>query len=160
MREIKFKYWDGREMTDYVEEFPENLHGSVRINDYFAEMRLDTKRQLLQYTGLKDKNGVEIYEGDLVEIVDFFCQPKDQERFKDRYGRVGEITYVDATFLFLGLRCVDIRRSSDGTLCGSDLILSIAGKDAGSDLSYQNEIDCNDLRVVGNIYETPKLLEV
>lgn len=56
MREIKFRAWDGGKMI-----FPE-LYGpdwdSCQTNGY----------QLMQYTGLKDKNGKEIYEGDIVNI--------------------------------------------------------------------------------------------
>ena len=59
MREIKFKAWDGDSML-YVGD--SLVYGSI------TNLWLFTHNQdsLMQYTGLKDKNGDEIYEGDIV----------------------------------------------------------------------------------------------
>ena len=62
MREIKFRAWDGNQMS---EEFMLSLEGEVLSPETFPfTVRKDVV--LMQYTGLKDKNGKEIYEGDIV----------------------------------------------------------------------------------------------
>ena len=57
MREIKFRAYDGEKMYD-----------PMPIID-FKVMEINGIA-LMQYTGLKDKNGVEIYEGDVVMYHD------------------------------------------------------------------------------------------
>lgn len=62
MREIKFREW--------VKEFDSMLyevyfHEEVSIDEHFN----DCNRTLMQYTGLKDINGKEIYESDIVKVI-------------------------------------------------------------------------------------------
>ena len=62
MREIKFRFWDkkSKEMRIPVGYLEQYLIFESDIERHY------TSGVLMQYTGLKDKNGVEIYEGDII----------------------------------------------------------------------------------------------
>lgn len=57
-REIKFRAWDGKTMDSFSLNNDFDCHAGWLKNSI-----------LMQYTGLKDKNGKEIYEGDIVRNV-------------------------------------------------------------------------------------------
>lgn len=65
MRELKFRAWNGK---------GEEMHPTMDKETFWRDgnLLLADSRILMQYTGLKDKNGKGIYEGDIVETKDKF----------------------------------------------------------------------------------------
>jgi uncharacterized phage protein (TIGR01671 family) len=66
-RKIKFRVWDGQQII-----FPDYItNGGIA---YWKENSIPecSKDTVMQFTGLLDKDGEEIYEGDIIRILDNF----------------------------------------------------------------------------------------
>lgn len=76
MKEYKFRAWDSlaEKMYSWTELLNQNLKNIFTIPEQCGY-------HLMQYTGLKDKNGKEIYEGDIIFI-------KGETKLLDIKGKV------------------------------------------------------------------------
>jgi uncharacterized phage protein (TIGR01671 family) len=104
-REIKFKVWHKKDKKFWQGADLDEINLMGGIIDLTTNFRCQCGENnsdnfvLLQFTGLKDKNGREIYEGD---ILDHYGMPNDYPKysviFKDGCFRLkerGEWNYVD-----------------------------------------------------------------
>ncbi|MCG1570862.1 YopX family protein [Staphylococcus epidermidis] len=105
----------------------------VYESERYTEVRRFKDVKIMQSTGLKDINGTEIYEGDIVKVLVQDIEPKIM---KDK-TYVGVVVYKQGTF--------DIKISKDTYL---GIIPTM----------YMSDIDCT-FEILGNAYETPELLE-
>lgn len=130
MREIKFRFWCNRRQEFFCKDYRLGV-------EYYERDFEDGIFQ--QYTGLKDKNGKEIYEGDIVAYT--FYNGTAGSSGEVYWGKYSDAEYVD------NLQCWMVK-----TRNGSSPLSSLIN-DAGFGCSYFMSIDKNSVEVVGNIFE-------
>lgn len=135
---IKFRAWDKRENTMRdVAVLHFTKGGKVNSIEYWktpSELKSYHVRNLIlmQSTGLKDKNGAEIFEGDIVQSTWYDVD-------NNPYKKKGEITYVGAQYVIVYDSQFDVETG---------------------EITYDahNLTYAEDAEVIGNIYEQPELL--
>ena len=136
-RILKFRAWDKEKkiIMDCCSCAGIEFGGRVISLAPFQEGKNITERVILmQYTGLKDKNGKEIYEGDIVDLdMGQICQ------IQPAPSRYREIIFDVSCSCF---RWVDTNTKKE--LSGYSICVNNAKEFC---------------EVIGNIYENPELLE-
>ena len=133
MREILFRgkrLDNGEWIQGDIVQFP--VHGVVRIVEQEpsykdAEVDSDT---VGQYTGLTDKNGREIFEGDIIHLE--YSQVFFGGEYFGEY--TAEVSYKEGCFI------------TDGINNGDEIETPLSG------------FDNDEVEIIGNIHDNPELL--
>ena len=151
MREIKFRGWydEGKEWIyagkhDNKLSFPMTVDTPTRLtlddnNSYENKIwKLDDNEiTWSQYTGIKDKNGKEIYEGDIIKSVSELIKIATGKRTGKFATKIAVVKWVEYR---AGFRYIDSKTKSES-------------------LAFDKSHIAKFFEVIGNIYENPELLE-
>jgi uncharacterized phage protein (TIGR01671 family) len=174
MREIKFRAWDKETKTMISDEWIQTLDlkgdGSWTsylgggMKQYLTQKQSDKKITdcvLLQYTGLKDENGKEIYEGDIFKAqVNWLSKETDKLEEHDIF--IGQILFCNFEWVFNGIVFAE-----DGEKINT---IQLPFSEYRTGYSWGNGIEkwhstftskerFTEFEVIGNIYENKELLK-
>lgn len=148
--EIKFRAWDKnhKEMI-YISDFywfeEEGVHDCDGMGHY-------TNYELMPFSGIHDKNGKEIYKGDIVLTQERYDRPYSKNRKSKRHTGVVEYKVRGGN----GFYDSESGKWDKHKEYGAEWVVEV--KDYGK-FVHGSWGDFYDCKVIGNIYENPELLE-
>jgi uncharacterized phage protein (TIGR01671 family) len=123
MRDIKFRVWD-KQRQRFSKNNMMGMDGAICCShpEHYV---------IMQYTGLLDKNGVEVYEEDILKVAS-----NGYSNYISAYGHNCRVEYHEDR-------------------CGY-----IATTGNGYDTRNAFNLNCDaEIKVIGNIYENPELIK-
>lgn len=177
MREIKFRAWDKKKKKivshdrlfrlDCSNEYP----FLPLLLNWYSDSIKPFDVVIMQYTGLKDKNGKEIYEGDILKTT--------ERQFKSEWPAYDAELEKETEILFVaefieggyGFKNHFNKENLEGyarhtTIYGNQYRWYFSdGKTRAfahfnhHDFARRDFVEYNNFEVIGNIYENPELLK-
>jgi len=149
-RVIKFRAWDGKKIIMNAVQVKRMPAQSAAENDFGLDFPAYctpsftscTMLDVMQFTGLHDVNGVEIYEGDIV------VKPDQYIWFDD--GEPNYVGVVEMTFSAWSAVAHCVNPEKHGISNGMNFELNECGFADGENTDWQ---------IIGNIYQNPELLK-
>lgn len=147
MREIKFRAYEKDSFDEtgkmiHAEDFMKNWNiGFLFLN---PSTNPCNRLKIMQYTGLKDKNGKEIYEGDIV------AEDEEMHSVCKWINPLGCFAFVP----------IEMNGESGDNLRGYTEFNKVYEMfiEYGVDTFFYNQTPNKYVEVIGNIYENPELL--
>jgi uncharacterized phage protein (TIGR01671 family) len=143
MREVKFRAWNKRDKK--------MLGWDIVQNQYFYTIEQYPDYKVMQYTGLKDKNEKEIYEGDILKV------PVDINQEVHGSYSIHEVIIKKGIIITSYLKSEKGQILPKGYTAG--FLLDSYDFDNKTFLFSDNPTMDTKVELLGNIYENPELLE-
>lgn len=144
---IKFRAWDKRHrykeahcMIDWA-EILNNADEVFNDNEFY---------ELMQYTGLTDRHGKEIYDNDVFKLVDRY---DNEHHFKvefENFSYIGTLIKSESSPVFTVVQYAFGEYDHvDYEIHGESELLSV----------IEQFLESGTIEVIGNLYENPELLK-
>ena len=139
----KFRAWDRATKTMILDYAHQGAYGELYVTGFHWSAYSDESCPdliLMQFTGLRDRKKIDVYEGDIAE----------QESIMDYPGHGGQID-----FLYTGEVVI---LASKGACLKRPLVIDRLEEDRKWRCDYNKNLVSYRSKIIGNVYENPELL--